>query len=261
MSELPLFEGVLRRRVIGVAALWFFICLCWTAPASLCAALLQRLAPLQLDAVQGSFWHGHAGQAFVVLPNQRIALGALEWQLHPLGLLWLHPGLHVATTYGDQFIDTDAVIGPTGHITLHATHAALPIGALQYWLPLPATGLIGANLQSMDISAGMPQAVSGEIVWQRASWQWNSHWLALGDYHCQVHMDTGQPLHCALDGQGALATKGQLDIDFAAKSYAIDMQLLPAATLPQDFQAGLTLLLAAQRDAKGNWQVRRNGKW
>src|SRR5687767_6990908 len=99
MTTIAEFNPRWRRWAIVAAVLWFLTCLLWTAPAALFALIAQRAAPLQLDAVAGSFWRGRAGQAYVLVPNGRVALGSVTWRLKPWSLLWLHPSAHITADY------------------------------------------------------------------------------------------------------------------------------------------------------------------
>ncbi len=253
-----------RRYAIGLAAAWFFACLMWGAPASLMSALLKPIAPqLELRALEGGFWNGRAGTAFWLQDKQRIALGSVEWQLSPWSLLWLHPAAHIATSYGQQFVDARVRLSPLGTLQLRDVSAALPVAALTHWLPVPADGLLGLKLTRAEIAArGLPlRAVQGELQWQQAAWQWNSRWLTLGDYRCQLDMKDGAQLHAVLQGQGALGANGDALLNLNDKNYTLQLALTPAATLPQEFRDGIGMLLGGERDAQGRWQVKRNGKW
>lgn len=253
-----------RRYALTTALLWFFICLLWGAPASLMAALLKPFAPqLELHALEGSFWHGRAGEAFWQQKNQRIAFGTVEWQLSPWSLLWLHPSVHLDTHYGEQFLDARVRISPLGNLQLRDVSAALPVAALAHWLPIPADGLFGAKLPRVDLALrGMRLAdVQGEVQWQRATWQWSSRWITLGDYSCRLEMKDATQLHGILQGQGALAANGDIAVNFKEQNYSVQLQLTPAVSLPQEFRDGVGLLLAAKHDEQGRWILTRNAKW
>ena len=251
-----------RRRAIGAAAVWFFVCLLWGAPAQLLAAMLKPLLPqLQLLAIDGGFWNGSAGQAFWQQDGKVMALGKIEWQLSPGSLLWLHPSAHIATRYGEQFVDTHIRFSPRGRIVLYDTSAAIPVQLVGYWLPLPAKGLLDVKLARAEFSRRRVDKAEGDIYWQQAQWQWGAQWLALGDYRCTLHMETAGDLHCVLQGQGALAGTGDVEIDFNKKNWSAAARLKPDAKLPEDFRQTVAALLAVKVDAQNQWQIRRNGSW
>jgi hypothetical protein len=252
-----------RRYLIGAAAIWFFSCLLWGAPASFMAALLKPLAPqLDMQILEGGFWRGRAGEVYWRQNDQRIALGSVEWQLSPWSLLWLHPSAHVSATYGPQFVDARVRLSPLGNIQLRDVRAALPVGALAHWLPVPADGLLGLKLTRADVARRDWQLreLAGELQWQQAAWQWSSRWVTLGDYRCLLTMKDGAALDIALQGEGALAASGGAQVNLREKNYALQLQLTPAATLPQEFREGAGALLG-ERDVQGRWQIKRNGKW
>ncbi|MDB6061040.1 MAG: hypothetical protein JWM78_1143 [Verrucomicrobiaceae bacterium] len=253
---------VWRRRAIGIAALWFFICLSWTAPAQLLVAILKPLAPaLQLQDVDGGFWNGSAGQAFWQQDGKTIALGKTEWHINPWSLLWLHPSAHIATNYGEQFIDTRAQISPLGRVVLRDTSAAIPAQLIGNWLPLPAKGQLALKLARAEFSRQQLIAANGDIYWQQAQWQWGAHWLALGDYRCALHLENAETLHCALQGQGALTGNGDIAVDFNKRNWSADLKIKLEPSLPQEFRQTVTVMLAAKADPQGQLQVQRNGQW
>jgi hypothetical protein len=253
-----------RRRAIAVALIWFFGCLGWGAPAALMASLLKPLAPqLELQMLEGGFWHGHAGAAFWQQGDQRFALGKLEWSLNPWSLLWLHPGAHIATSYGDQVVDTRVSVSPLGTVQLRDLRASLPVAGLTQKLPLRIDGLLGLRLERAEIARREPRlrALEGEVEWQRATAQWNSNWIALGDYSGRMVMPEKNQLKVQLDGKGALAANGEATIKLAEKNYALQLLLTPAPTLPQELREGAGAMLGGQRDAQGRWQIKHDGKW
>jgi hypothetical protein len=253
-----------RRRAIALAAIWFFCCLAWGAPAALMALLLKPLAPqLELQMIEGSFWHGRAGAAFWQQGSQRFALGNLEWRLSPWSLLWLHPGAHITANYGDQVIDTRVRVSPLGTLQLRDLRAALPVEGLSQKLPLRLDGLLGLRFARAEIARRDPQlrVLEGDFEWQRAASQWNSNWVALGDYSGRISMPEKEQLRIQLDGKGALAATGEATVKLADKSYALQLLLTPAPTLPQELRDGAGAMLGGQRDAQGRWQIKRDGKW
>ena len=105
MPDSITFSPRLRRCLIVAAALWILACLLAVAQATAAARLLRWSVPqLELAAIDGSFWQGSAGQAFINLGNQRIALGRLDWALNGWSLLWLHPSAKISAEWGEQII-------------------------------------------------------------------------------------------------------------------------------------------------------------
>jgi len=254
--------GSRRRRLAMIAAgLWFFACLLYSAPAQLFALLAQSGGVLQLGHVEGSFWQGRADEAYIVLPDQRtVALGALQWRLQPLSLLWLHPRAHIAARYGEQFLDADVRIAPTGTVLLRNVRAGVPLAAFNDWLLLPAQGDLAIDLAELELSRSELRRVQGHLSWLGASWQWNMNWLTLGDYQCRLRMSAAAQLQCALQGGSALGLKGEVLVDLKQRQYALQAQVNATDSLPQDFRVGLSLLLGG-RDSHGPWPLSRKGHW
>ncbi|HET8711301.1 MAG TPA: type II secretion system protein N, partial [Spongiibacteraceae bacterium] len=264
-SVAAIFDRRWRRRVLLAAALWFLWCLSYNAPATLFESLAHKLLPqLHLQNVSGSFWNGSATQAFWLQgpqSNQAIALGSVEWHLQPWSLLWLHPSAHVATKYGEQFVDARVQVSPLGKVTLSNTSAALPASLLSNWAPIPARGQIALKLERAALSHAQVTGLNGALYWQQAQWQWSSRWLALGDYRCELTMPASQQIRCALQGQGQLALDGAVDVDTKAQNWAVQLQVKAAESLPEDFRRSLQLMLATQPDAQGRFAVKRSGHW
>lgn len=251
-----------RRRALIVAVSWFLACVFYGAPATLFDSLLRKLAPqLQLQNVSGSFWNGNAAQSFWVQGNQVIALGSFEWHLQPWSLLWLHPSAHIATSYGEQFIDARLRVSPLGGLTLTKTSAALPAALVSNWAPLGARGQIAVKLERAELSRRQIHALQGTLYWQQAQWQWNSHWLALGEYRCELSVPAAQQVRCALQGQGALALDGVVDVNTQEHHWALQLQVKTEPSLPEDFRQGAQLLFGVQPDAQGNYSIKRDGRW
>jgi hypothetical protein len=258
----------IQRRVIAAAAIWFVVCLIWTAPASLFALLLKPIVPqLQLQNISGGFWHGAAGQAIWQQEGRAIALGSLQWKIYPLSLLWLHPSARLSATtgmetnQGEQFFDAHVRISPFGHIALRDANAAIPMTLLSQWLPLPANGTLTLKLDRAEFARKQLQSLQGTVYWQRAQWQWNSRWVGLGDYSCALQMPNAQQLQGMLQGQGALGGNGEVTVNFSERSYTLNAQLKAERSLPEEFRQGLVLMAGAQPGANGQMQIRRSGRW
>ncbi len=250
------------------AGVWFLACVLYGAPAALLDIVMRRFVPqLQLQNVSGSLWNGAAAQAFWVQgePGQAnaqvYALGSVEWHIQPWSLLWLHPAARIATHYGEQFVDAQVRVSPLGRLTLKQTSAALPAALLSNWVPVTARGLLALKLDRAEVARGQWRALQGTLYWQQAQWQWDTRWLGLGDYRCDLSVPKVPQVRCALQGQGALALDGTVDIDAGARTWAVQLQATPAPSLPENFRQSLQVMLAAQPDAQGKFAVTRNGRW
>ena len=265
IKQIFFFDRRWRKRALIAALIWFFSCLLYTAPAALFAQLLRvALPPLQLQNVSGSFWNGSAAQAFWFQNagqqnNQAIALGSFEWHLRPWSLLWLHPSVHIAANYGEQFVDARVRISPLGNITLTQTSAALPAALLSSWAPVAARGQLALKLERAELSRAQVRAVQGTLYWQQAQWQWSSRWLALGDYRCELTMPASQQIHCAVQGQGALALDGAVDVNANERSWAVQLQLKAEPSSARGFSSGIAVDVGGAARCAG--QVVRQTQW
>lgn len=264
----PLLSSRLRRVLIAAAILWFIGCLLALAPATAAARLLHWTMPqLELAAVEGSFWRGSAGQSFLAVGNQRVALGRLEWQLNGLSLLWLHPSAHISTEWGDQIVDAQVRVSPFGAVAVRDLRAVVPVDLVKLWAPVPARGALGLNFDAIDLDRRALPSLNGKIDWRRAQWQWGDRWLALGDYRFAVQTRDGA-LAGEIGGGGDLAAQGKFTADLGKRSYAIDAQLSASRGLPQEFRDSLVFLLGAKPAATEagagspvTMTLQRNGSW
>jgi hypothetical protein len=166
-------------------------------------------------------------------------------------------------------VDAQLRISPTGVINLRDTRALFPVELAKLWLPVPARGVIGLNLQSAVIEHRLPQSIAGEIQWQRAQWQWGDRWLPLGDYRLQLHTEKNGELRGEIVGEGDLASTGTLQFDPVKRAYQIDTKLSASRGLPQEFRDSLVFLLNAKpventeqgAGAPLMLQLQRNGSW
>lgn len=267
-SDVPLLSPRLRRALIGAAVLWFLACLLALAPASAAVRLLRWAVPqLELAAVDGSFWRGSAGQSFIAVGNQRVALGRLKWQLDGFSLLWLHPSAKISAEWGEQIVDARVRVSPLGAVVIRDLRAVVPVDLLKLWAPVPARGALGLNLESIAVDHRALQVLNGKIDWQRAQWQWGDRWLALGDYQFDVQTRDGA-LDGTIAGGSDLAATGKFTADLAKRSYALDAQLSASRGLPQEFRDSLVFLLGAKPGASdagagspATMTVQRSGTW
>ncbi|MET0377490.1 MAG: type II secretion system protein N [Spongiibacteraceae bacterium] len=264
-----MFSPRLRRGLIVAAALWFLSWLLVLAPAAATVRLLRWSVPqLELAAIDGSFWRGSAGQAFVTVGNQRIALGRLDWQLNGWSLLWLHPSAKISSEWGEQIVTTRLRVNPLGSVRLHELRAALPVELLKIWAPLPARGTLALNLDAVDFSRTTLQKIDGSIDWRRAQWQWGDRWLALADYQLNVATHNDGMVAGKISGAGDLAATGTLTANLETRAYDLNAQLSASRALPQEFRDSLVFLLRAQpvnTDASAGGPVvmklQRTGSW
>lgn len=251
-----------RRRALLASGIWFLSCLLYGAPAALFVKMVRAAVPaLQVQNVSGSFWNGTAAQAFWQQNNQTIALGSIEWHLQPWSLLWLHPSAHIVANFGEQFVDARVRISPLGALTLEKTSAALPATLLSSWAPIPARGQIALKLDRAEFTRTQLKALQGTAYWQQAQWQWSSHWLALGEYRCELNIPAPQQIHCALQGQGALALDGEVNINLSERNWSLQALIRAEPSLPDDFRQGMQVVLAAQPNEQGKLAVKRSGRW
>jgi hypothetical protein len=258
-----------RRVVCGLALLWFVGWLAATAPAQLVPDVLKALNPaLQCDGAEGSLWRGSAAWCSLRVNDQVLALGRLDWRLHPWSLLWLQPSAHVSTQWGDQLVDGDVRISPFGTLTLRDARVQLPVSLLHVWAPVPARGTLGARVESLQWR-GHLRELNGRLEWRDAQWQWGARWLRLGHYTVELRSESDQALTGQLSGEGDLAGAGKLAVNPDKRIWQVDVALSASRALPQEFRQSLIFLLGAkpvetnkaEAGAPEQLQLARQGSW
>jgi len=252
-----------RRPLALLLPLWFLLALAWLAPAQLVSTLLRAPLPqLQLGSVSGSLWHGRAASAQWRDSRSAIALGVVEWRIAPWSLLLLQPRLQISAEYGEQFAGAVVTLSPLGKVTLRDLRAAVPATSLRALAPLPVDGQVTMQLQQLTLQlGGTVETVAGELQWQRAAWQWERRWLALGDYRCLLGSETVGQLRCELAGGSAAQVDGIVDIDLAQRRYRINTMLQLSDELPTQLRDGAGLLLGGNTEGDGRWHIEREGGW
>jgi hypothetical protein len=151
------------------------------APARLAAWLLPA-DTLLADGLSGTLWSGHAARAVVVTPSGHFHLGALDWRLAPLSLLSLRPRVELETSWGDQRLQ--AQLQWLGGDRLRIRDGSFSAGAalLRQLAPLSVSGRIGGRVDELIIADGMPQALRGRLLWERAAWVAPGGSFSLGSY-------------------------------------------------------------------------------
>lgn len=252
------------RRALGLLLpLWFLAALAWLAPAQLLPLLLQGPLPqLNLGSVSGSFWHGRAPNALWHDGPRVVALGAVEWRLAPWSLLLLQPRVQVTADFGEQLVHGTLLAAPDGSVELREVRAVLPARLMQLLAPLPVDGRFTLQLARLELRGdGALSALDGELQWQRAAWQWEQRWLALGDYRCQLSTLASDQLRCVLEGGSAATVDGHVDIDLAQRSYHIASDWRFGDELPVEVRDGAPLLFGASDKGDGSWRIEREGRW
>ncbi len=155
-------------------------------------------APIQMSGVTGTLWDGEAASAVVPVPDGTYALGEVEWQLSPWGLLAAKPCATVKTNLDDQKITGEACVGLNGDLKVENMQIAVPAKTAQILVPVvEVQGDILMLIESLEIKNNAINQLSGSGSWNGARFYNSTSWLELGT----IGFELGD------NGQGAITAK------------------------------------------------------
>jgi len=235
----------MKRTIwIGVlAVLAFAVILVVKWPASWVSGALP--VGVTCGEITGTVWNG----ACDALSVQNIALGNLQWQLHPVGLLSgaLVSQLSIDGPVGTATAQVAARSG--GRITARNVRANFPLNpALLTSLPPGLRGNVETDLALLRLEKGIVAAIEGHIdvhdLEQRGAQ--NSNW---GDYVVSFPPgSSGEPVGDVRSVKGPLEIEGKLRLT-REPGFVLDGLLKPRASAPADLVQKLGAL--GTPDAQG----------
>ena len=227
-----------RRSLIALSAALFLLLLVARLPASIATAL----APPTVIAnnPSGTLWRGSAAHVQVNVNGRWFALGSVDWQLHPMGLLF-GDALTLKSSWGRQQLDLSAGVAINGDVTVSDVSVRADISWIKNLLPLFVAGDLTADIESLRVTAaGVPQTIIGRVVWENAAWQAMGGDVSLGTYAIDIETtDQG------ISGE-VVTLKGALELtgEFTLKGdrYSVTADLSGAAARNEAFQQAIALM-------------------
>ncbi|EHQ56766.1 Bacterial type II secretion system protein N [gamma proteobacterium HIMB55] len=228
-----------NRRSLAVAATALFSLL---LVARLPASIATALAPPTVIAnnPSGTLWRGNAAHVQVSVNGQWFALGNVDWQLHPMGVLF-GDVLTLKSSWGRQQLDLSAGVAFKGDVTVSDASIRADISWVKNLLPLFVAGDLTADIKRLRVTAaGVPEEITGRIVWENAAWQAMGGDVSLGTYAIDI-TTTEQGI------SGKVVTlKGALDLtgEFILKGdrYSVTADLSGTAARNEAFQQAIALM-------------------
>ena len=180
-----------RLILAGTALLLLFFL--YTAPARLMGHFLPQPQVLA-SGYEGGFWEGSAQTMAIAVSGGYVQLGRVQWRLRPWSLLLLSPRLELETAWGQQRIDADLQVSPSGSLRLRDSKGSVDAGLLRRLLPIQVDGLVSVQVSDLKLdSQGAPQRGEGRLVWQQARWFGSRGASPLGSYVAEFEVtDAGQ---------------------------------------------------------------------
>jgi hypothetical protein len=245
-------KNVWRYTAIGVAA--YFLILIATFPvARLGSALERQVDGLDLRAITGSVFSGHAGQ----LLWQGNDLGAVDWRLQPLRLLLGAAEYRLDLTNVQASGSTRLGKTLTGKVYGRALDLSLvPESLLNRFSPVPvsAGGKLSVRLDRFVPAGKVPTEVQGMLSWRDAILKEPLE-LPLGDIEFSLN-SVDDALVATLTQGGVLGASGDITVSDKGR-YAVDLLLQPDATVNSE---SLDLLeMVARKQPGGKYRLTASG--
>jgi hypothetical protein len=227
-----------RRSLAVVAAALFTLLLVARLPASIATALVPPT--VIANSPSGTLWRGNAAHVQVNVNGQWFALGSVDWELHPTGLLF-GDAITFRSSWGRQQLDFSAGIAFNGDVTVSDASVRADISWIKNLLPLFVAGDITADIDSLRVNAsGTPQAISGRVVWENAAWQAMGGDVSLGTYAIDIASGDQGISGSVVTLKGALDLTGKFTLK--GDRYAVTADLSGTAARNEAFQQAIALM-------------------
>ena len=128
------------KIILIVIALYLFF-LITTLPATVALAAINLPKNITLSSISGTIWSGKARQLHV----SGVALGSVNWELHPLNLIIGELSADVSVINDEQYINTQLNLSSSGKIELEETRFLIDLSSLQpltYGMPFSYAGKV-----------------------------------------------------------------------------------------------------------------------
>ena len=149
---------------------------------------LQWLFPrdrLVLSGLTGTLWSGNATRAWLVVDDQPLMLGRVDWQFRPWRLLWSEP-LSVTTSWGDQVFQTDLGVRLTGRLVMSDARINFDTEVLRRFLPIYLGGSAGGRFEHVVWGPQGIEDAQGVISLRDTVWTARSGLIPLGSYRVDL---------------------------------------------------------------------------
>ena len=227
-----------RRSLAVVAAALFSLLLIVRLPASIATAL----APPTVigNNPSGTLWRGSAAHVQVYVNGQWFALGNVNWQLHPMGLLF-GDALTLKSSWGRQQLDLSAGLAFNGDVTLSDVSVRADISWIKNLLPLFVAGDLTADIATLRVTAaGVPEEITGRVVWENAAWQAMGGDVSLGTYAIDITTTDQGISGKVVTLKGALELTGEFTL--IGDRYSVTADLSGTAARNEAFQQAIALM-------------------
>lgn len=173
----------LVRRHRGLA----IVLLCTLLIAHVPARVLIWMLPesVVLSGLSGTLWSGQAARSWVLVNQQPVMLGQIQWRISPWRFVWSTP-FQLSAEWGDQILQTRLGVGLTGQWQLHDARMAFDLDALGAFIPLYLGGRATSEFDLIQFSPKRLSKAHGSVTLQNTFWTARSGNIPLGSYRLDV---------------------------------------------------------------------------
>ena len=214
------------------------------------ARAISRVLPddVTLTGISGTIWSGRAARAWVVIDQQPLMLGRVQWQLQPWRILWGAP-LSLSSVWGQQVLRAQLAYRPDGSIVLREAAFTVNTQLFKAFFPLYLGGALSGEFAEITIHEGHVVNAEGVVRLLRGVWTARSGNIPLGDYQ----IDFSSADSAAVGTVGALKTiTGSLELSGNLSSTLTDYQIAVEATGPvardESFRQAMSIIAIPNQD-------------
>lgn len=173
----------LVRRHRGLA----IVLLCTLLIAHVPARVLTWMLPesVVLSGLSGTLWSGQAARSWVLVNQQPVMLGQIQWRISLWRFVWSTP-FQLSAEWGDQILQTRLGVGLTGQWQLHDARMAFDLDALGAFIPLYLGGRATSEFDLIQFSPKRLSKAHGSVTLQNTVWTAKSGNIPLGSYRLDV---------------------------------------------------------------------------
>jgi len=238
----------------GIAV--YFLILVFTLPAvQLEDYIEERVQGLSLTAVSGSVFFGEAGR----VSYQGMDLGLARWEFLPWALLTGRVEYHVGLSAPGGTGQANAGVTFAGNVYGHDIDVSFsPDPIIDRYSPMvvETSGSINVLVDSIKLSDGFPDELSGRVVWKSAAILAPVE-MIFGDTVLTMQ-NIGGELVGRIENEADFGLSGEVAIA-PGGAYRVDLLLAPDATTSRQTVSLLESTTTVQSD--GNYRLRSSGQW
>lgn len=198
-----------------------------------------------------------ASNVAVATPGGWVQLGRTRWSLSQLYLLALMPTLDIESEWGQQRLQANIRLYPSGDVLVRGLRTSFSAGLIKQFMPVNLRGTLTLESPQLKIASGVPTEGRGKLVWRQAFWRGVRGSQPLGDYELNFQIPApaiGSAQVKTLAGpiriEGGLEVKG--------REYSVDASLTSDEVIDVELSSALELMAAP---VDGGYRLKFNSEF